>query len=104
MLFSAAFENVPLSIATYAVATAVSLLPASLIAVVALSLANASKELANRNALVRKSDAIETLAAVTVRAFLYAYLRLAHVVIGRLLRQDWNYHVSHDYFLIDHMY
>lgn len=66
MMCLAAFENVPLSIATYAVATAVSLLPASLIAVVALSLANASKELANRNALVRKSDAIETLAAVTV--------------------------------------
>jgi len=62
---STAFDNVPLSIATYAVATAVSLLPASLIAVVALSLANASKELAKRNALVRKMDAIETLAAVT---------------------------------------
>jgi Na+-exporting ATPase len=38
--------------------------PASLIAVVALSLANASRELAKRNALVRRMDAIETLAAV----------------------------------------
>lgn len=62
---STAFDNVPLTIATYAVATAVSLLPASLIAVVALSLANASKDLADRNALVRRMDAIETLAAVT---------------------------------------
>lgn len=60
-----AFSDVPLTIATYAVATAVSLLPASLVAVVALSLANASKDLADRNALVRRMDAVETLAAVT---------------------------------------
>ena len=46
-------------------AAAVSLLPASLPAVVALSLSNASKTLADNNALVRKMDAIETLAAVT---------------------------------------
>lgn len=51
--------------ATYAVAAAVSLLPASLPAVVALSLATASKTLAASNALVRRMDAIETLSAVT---------------------------------------
>lgn len=62
---STGFDNVPLTIATYAVAAAVSLLPASLPAVVALSLSNASKDLANNNALVRRMDAIETLAAVT---------------------------------------
>lgn len=62
---STGFGDVPLTIATYAVAAAVSLLPASLPAVVALSLSNASKTLADNNALVRKMDAIETLAAVT---------------------------------------
>ena len=61
---STGFTNVPISIATYAVATAVSLLPASLIAVVALSLSQASVDLAKRNALVRKMDAIETLAGI----------------------------------------
>ncbi|KAL7006511.1 hypothetical protein EMMF5_003932 [Cystobasidiomycetes sp. EMM_F5] len=62
---STAFQNIPLTIATYAVAAAVSLLPASLPAVVALSLARASRTLADSNALVRKMNAIETLAAVT---------------------------------------
>lgn len=60
-----AFTDVPLTIATYAVATAVSLLPASLVAVVSLTLATASRELAKRNALVRRMDAVETLAAVS---------------------------------------
>ena len=59
-----AFRGVPLSIATYAVATSISLLPASLVAVVSLTLANASRELAKRKALVRRMDAVETLSAV----------------------------------------
>ena len=62
---STGFKDVPLQIATYAVAAAVSLLPASLPAVIAMSLATASKKLAESNALVRRMDAIETLAAVT---------------------------------------
>jgi Na+-exporting ATPase len=62
---STAFTDVPFSIATYAVATAVSILPASLIAVVSLTLANATRELAQRNALVRRMDAVEALGAVT---------------------------------------
>lgn len=62
---STAFVDVPMSIATYAVATAVSILPASLIAVVSLTLATASRELARKNALVRRMDAIESLSAVT---------------------------------------
>ncbi|KAK8844789.1 potassium/sodium efflux P-type ATPase, fungal-type [Kwoniella newhampshirensis] len=57
-------KNVPLSVATYAVAAAVSILPASLIAVVSLTLARASTDLASRNALVRRMDAIEALAGV----------------------------------------
>ncbi len=61
---STGFRNVPLSVATYAVAAAVSILPASLIAVVSLTLARASTDLANRNALVRRMDAIEALAGV----------------------------------------
>jgi len=54
---STAFRDIDKSIATYAVATAVSILPASLIAVVSLTLATASRELAKRNALVRRMDA-----------------------------------------------
>ncbi|WVQ82803.1 potassium/sodium efflux P-type ATPase, fungal-type [Cryptococcus sp. DSM 104549] len=61
---STGFKTVPLSIATYAVAAAVSILPASLIAVVSLTLARASTDLASRNALVRRMDAIEALAGV----------------------------------------
>lgn len=58
---STGYHNIPPSIATYAVAAAVSLLPASLIAVVSLTLAVACRELAARNALVRRMDAVETL-------------------------------------------
>lgn len=61
---STGFRDVPLSVATYAVAAAVSILPASLIAVVSLTLARASTDLAQRNALVRRMDAIEALAGV----------------------------------------
>lgn len=61
---STGFNDVPLSIATYAVAAAVSILPASLIAVVSLTLARASTDLASRHALVRRMDAIEALAGV----------------------------------------
>ncbi|TIA86769.1 hypothetical protein E3P99_03578 [Wallemia hederae] len=62
---STGYVDIPDSTATYAVATAISVLPASLIAVVSLTLATSSRELAKRNALVRKMDAIETLAGVT---------------------------------------
>jgi Na+-exporting ATPase len=58
---STGYRNIPNSIATYAVAAAVSLLPASLFAVVSLTLAVACRELAARNALVRRMDAVETL-------------------------------------------
>lgn len=61
---STGFRDVRLSMATYAVAAAVSILPASLIAVVSLTLARASTDLAKRNALVRRMDAIEALAGV----------------------------------------
>ncbi|CDZ97841.1 calcium-transporting atpase 3 [Phaffia rhodozyma] len=62
---STGFSDIPFSIATYAVATAVSILPASLIAVVSLTLSNAAQELSKRNALVRRMDAIESLSTVT---------------------------------------
>lgn len=61
---STGFKNVPDTMAIYAVAAAVSILPASLIAVVSLTLARASTDLAKRNALVRRMDAIEALAGV----------------------------------------
>ena len=58
---STGFHDIPDSIAIYAIAAAVSLLPASLIAVVNLTLAVACQDLAQRNALVRRMDAVETL-------------------------------------------
>ena len=58
---STGFHDIPNSIAIYAIAAAVSLLPASLIAVVSLTLAAACQDLARRNALVRRMDAVETL-------------------------------------------
>ncbi|KAH8919182.1 potassium/sodium eff [Atractiella rhizophila] len=64
VLASTAFNDIRRSTATYAVAAAVGILPASLVAVVALVLANACNDLAERNALVRRQDAVETLAAV----------------------------------------
>lgn len=62
---STGYSNIPDSIATYAVAAAVSLLPASLVAVVSLTLAVACRELAARNALVRRMDAVETMCVET---------------------------------------
>lgn len=61
---STGYHDIPSSIATYAVAAAVSLLPASLVAVLSLTLAVACRELAARNALVRRMDAVETLGGV----------------------------------------
>ena len=58
---STGFHDIPDSIAIYAIAAAVSLLPASVIAVVNLTLAVACQDLAQRNALVRRMDAVETL-------------------------------------------
>ena len=61
---STGYRNMPASIATYAVAAAVSLLPESLPAVTSLTLAVACRELAARNAFVRRMDAVETLGGV----------------------------------------
>ncbi|TRM64769.1 potassium/sodium eff [Schizophyllum amplum] len=62
---STGYSTIPDSIATYAVAAAVSLLPASLVAVVSMTLAVACRDLADRNALVRRMDAVETIGGVT---------------------------------------
>jgi P-type Na+/K+ transporter len=62
---STGYRNIPDSIATYAVAAAVSILPASLVAVISLTLAVACRDLAARNALVRRMDAVETIGGVT---------------------------------------
>lgn len=64
VLATTGFRNIPKSMATYTVAAAVSMLPVSIVAVVSLTLAQASKDLATRNALVRRMDAIEALAGV----------------------------------------
>jgi magnesium-transporting ATPase (P-type) len=93
-----------LSIATYAVATSVSILPASLVAVVSLTLANASRELAKRKALVRRMDAVESLAAVddvcsdkASNLYLYAVVRRSDsfdqtgtITVGKMvLKKAW---------------
>lgn len=62
---STGYSNIPSSIAPYAVAAAVSVLPASLLAVISLTLAVACRDLAARNALVRRMDAVETIGGVT---------------------------------------
>jgi Na+-exporting ATPase len=62
---STGYRNLPESIATYAVAAAVSILPESLVAVISLTLAVACRDLASRNALVRRMDAVETIGGVT---------------------------------------
>ncbi|KAL1407966.1 hypothetical protein Q8F55_004763 [Vanrija albida] len=64
VLASTGFKNIPKSMATYTVAAAVSMLPVSIVAVVSLTLAQASSDLAKRNALVRRMDAIEALAGI----------------------------------------
>ncbi|KAG9056424.1 hypothetical protein FS842_010758 [Serendipita sp. 407] len=61
---STGFRKIPPSIATYAVAAAVSLLPESLTSVTNLTLAVACRQMAARNALIRRMDAIETLGGV----------------------------------------
>lgn len=64
VLATTGFKNIPKTMATYTVAAAVSMLPVSIVAVVSLTLAQASSDLAKRNALVRRMDAIEALAGV----------------------------------------
>ncbi|KAG8802546.1 hypothetical protein FRC17_006393, partial [Serendipita sp. 399] len=61
---STGYKDMPSSIATYSVAAAVSLIPESLTAVTSLTLAVACRELAARNAYVRRMDAVETLGGV----------------------------------------
>ncbi|KAF9022152.1 potassium/sodium eff [Hymenopellis radicata] len=83
---STGYSNIPESIATYAVAAAVSLLPASLVAVVNLTLAVACGDLASRNALVRRMDAVETLGGVTD----ICSDKTGTITVGRMvLRKAW---------------
>ncbi|KAK4701347.1 P-type Na+/K+ transporter, partial [Phenoliferia sp. Uapishka_3] len=49
----------------YAVATALSMIPASLIVVLTITLAGGTRAMANRHVIVRKLDALEALGAVT---------------------------------------
>lgn len=64
VLASTGFRKIPRSMATYTVAAAVSMLPVSMVAVVSLTLAQASGQLAKEHVLVRRMDAIEALAGV----------------------------------------
>jgi potassium/sodium efflux P-type ATPase len=64
VLASTGFSDIPRSMATYTVAAAVSMLPVSMVAVVSLTLAQASAALAKEHVLVRRMDAIEALAGI----------------------------------------
>lgn len=64
VLASTGFSDIPRSMATYTVAAAVSMLPVSMVAVVSLTLAQASAQLAKEHVLVRRMDAIEALAGI----------------------------------------
>jgi Na+-exporting ATPase len=82
---STGYRNIPESIATYAVAAAVSILPESLPAVISLTLAVACRDLAARNALVRRMDAVETIGGVTgVYTFVFIALHMLTYVLRHL--------------------
>lgn len=64
VLATTGFKHIPRSMATYTVAAAVSMLPVSMVAVVSLTLAQASAALSRTHVLVRRMDAIEALAGI----------------------------------------
>ena len=57
--------NTPNEVIIYAVATGLSMIPASLIVVLTITMAVGTKQMAERNVIVRKLDSLEALGAVT---------------------------------------
>lgn len=65
IVFSVARWRVTNTVALYAIATAIAIIPESLIAVLTLTMAVGTRRMANENVIVRKLDALENLGAVT---------------------------------------
>ncbi|PPQ72985.1 hypothetical protein CVT24_000298 [Panaeolus cyanescens] len=65
IVFSVARWKVTNTVALYAIATAIAIIPESLIAVLTLTMAVGTRRMATENVIVRKLDALENLGAVT---------------------------------------
>ncbi|GAA5955283.1 hypothetical protein JCM8115_001902 [Rhodotorula mucilaginosa] len=64
-VFAANDFRTPNEVILYAIATALSMIPASLVVVLTITLAGGTKAMAARNVIVRKLDSLEALGAVT---------------------------------------
>jgi Na+-exporting ATPase len=65
IVFSVARWKVTDEVALYAIATAIAIIPESLVAVLTLTMAVGTRKMAKENVIVRKLDALESLGAVT---------------------------------------
>ena len=65
IVFSASRWHVTDEVALYAIATAVAIIPESLIAVLTLTMSIVTRKMANQHVIVRKLDALENLGGVT---------------------------------------
>ncbi|EJT47518.1 calcium-transporting ATPase 3 [Trichosporon asahii var. asahii CBS 2479] len=88
VLATTGFKNIPKSMATYTVAAAVSMLPVSMVAVVSLTLAQASAALSRTHVLVRRMDAIEALAGIdNVCSDMTGTLTVGRMVVRKMWAQ-----------------
>ncbi|KAK0191732.1 hypothetical protein F5146DRAFT_1112096 [Armillaria mellea] len=65
IVFSAAKFNINNEVILYAIATAIAIIPESLVAVLTLTMAVGTRKMATENVIVRKLDALENLGGVT---------------------------------------
>jgi len=65
IVFSVARWKVTDEVALYAIATAIAIIPESLVAVLTLTMAVGTRKMAKEHVIVRKLDALENLGAVT---------------------------------------
>jgi P-type E1-E2 ATPase len=65
IVFAVSRFKVTNEVAIYGIATAIAIIPESLVAVLTLSMAVGTRRMAERNVIVRKLDALENLGAVT---------------------------------------
>lgn len=65
LVFSAAKFNINNEVVLYAIATAIAIIPESLVAVLTLTMAVGTRKMASENVIVRKLDALENLGGVT---------------------------------------
>ncbi len=64
-MFSAAKFDINNEVVLYAIATAIAIIPESLVAVLTLTMAVGTRKMASENVIVRKLDALENLGGVT---------------------------------------